>query len=751
MTTNIGSIGVGMNVNLAEFEAGLRKATELAGSQAQLMSAEMKRTSREGAESLRLIDEAIGVHISRPVTRILAQEFPALAQGLQSLLGAGVFGAVAIAGVEAFKKISESIDKAHEAEDKYAESSRHASETIETTLGGLRNKLAEISGDHVLKFAVQGAEEAKRAINEMSRAMQEAAKDAEKAGSFWTRFWSGVGNIAENVGRGASKLTNDFAASGPLTFFGLFGSSAKDSTQQIENMKDALKDMRTDLEIALNADAVKGTHTSLILLQNDVKAATAYLDDMKKAGDAAGKSLAQDAVDFFTNAKAAAELSKQIADTDAANAAQKQAEEQHKETVREFQLAAKDYNLAANALFEVMGAIDKAAGSALSDSANRFKELQKVYGSVVEVAPPPGAPQLADQAELDKISGTDVASQTEAWKKAGQVLASIETPAQKYAVQLEILQTLEDKGRISAQQMAEAHAKLDQEMLKDANHVHQMQEELQKLLERSDNASDGLKAFFLQLQINGAESGKFTFEILTKGLQGFNDEVVKGILTGKEHWKDYFRSLEEMALKFFLNRSEGSLILGLRQLFPDSTNPNANSTNASSSNGNALPGGITAAIAKSLLGQGSTTGSTALVTAAATLQSGATQLIAAATQLQAAATALSTNGVAGGGGLGEIFSGFPGFAGGTDDAPGGFSWVAEQGPELVNLPAGSSVTPMSSLRPGGGDQHFYIDAKGAELGVEEKIVRALQAAEPRFIGKALANFTEVQRRTAGQH
>ena len=91
------------------------------------------------------------------------------------------------------------------------------------------------------------------------------------------------------------------------------------------------------------------------------------------------------------------------------------------------------------------------------------------------------------------------------------------------------------------------------------------------------------------------------------------------------------------------------------------------------------------------------------------------------------------------------------FASGTDDAPGGLAWVGEQGPELLNLPGGTSVTPNASMRSsGGGDNHYYIDAKGAEIGVEEKIVRALQAAEPRFIGKAITNFSEIQRRTASR-
>jgi hypothetical protein len=59
--------------------------------------------------------------------------------------------------------------------------------------------------------------------------------------------------------------------------------------------------------------------------------------------------------------------------------------------------------------------------------------------------------------------------------------------------------------------------------------------------------------------------------------------------------------------------------------------------------------------------------------------------------------------------IGGLFSGFgsggfsiPGFANGTNFAPGGLALVGERGPELVNLPRGSQVIPNSQLRDGGG-------------------------------------------------
>ncbi|YCI04039.1 tail length tape measure protein [Ensifer sp. D2-11] len=47
--------------------------------------------------------------------------------------------------------------------------------------------------------------------------------------------------------------------------------------------------------------------------------------------------------------------------------------------------------------------------------------------------------------------------------------------------------------------------------------------------------------------------------------------------------------------------------------------------------------------------------------------------------------------------LGNFLHGIPGFAAGTNFAPGGLAIVGEKGPELVNLPRGSSVTPNHRL------------------------------------------------------
>lgn len=47
-----------------------------------------------------------------------------------------------------------------------------------------------------------------------------------------------------------------------------------------------------------------------------------------------------------------------------------------------------------------------------------------------------------------------------------------------------------------------------------------------------------------------------------------------------------------------------------------------------------------------------------------------------------------------------------GNASGTNNWPGGFTWVGERGPEIVNLPKGSEVIPNHSSNPGGNSYHI---------------------------------------------
>jgi phage-related protein len=51
---------------------------------------------------------------------------------------------------------------------------------------------------------------------------------------------------------------------------------------------------------------------------------------------------------------------------------------------------------------------------------------------------------------------------------------------------------------------------------------------------------------------------------------------------------------------------------------------------------------------------------------------------------------------AAGSALGGVLSHIPGFAEGTDDAPGGLAWVGEHGPELMMVPQHATIYPSGT-------------------------------------------------------
>jgi hypothetical protein len=79
----------------------------------------------------------------------------------------------------------------------------------------------------------------------------------------------------------------------------------------------------------------------------------------------------------------------------------------------------------------------------------------------------------------------------------------------------------------------------------------------------------------------------------------------------------------------------------------------------------------------------------------------------------------------------------PGFAEGTDFAPGGLAWVGERGKELVNLPRGSQVIPNGRATGGSTFAPVYqINAAGADSGTVARIQSVLERHAKAIAGQA---------------
>jgi hypothetical protein len=749
MSNNLATIFVGLGYDLSALEKGAPEAFRLINQTTAGMSAEMKRASREGAESFRLIDEALGIHVSRPLTRLLTQEFPGFAKGLQSLLGAGVVGALGVAGFEFFDKIAKSIDQAEKAEQEFAAATQKTNEVFADAMASYEkaDKLRSLSGLNLELFKIDSSsiEEERKRIDGLADALEKEAKAAVDAKSPWTEFLAGLSEEMHGLG-------------------------SLNSTLGAESINAKLGEFQKKYDDLSRTDALKGTHQAADSVNTALSQAKTTLSTMQgmklngldqtineigkwvKPGIDRGAGYSQKEIDAqaaYIEGLEKIQRLQSAADSDQAkkDAAARAADamERQKEAIRELQGDLKSYNDEANKTWEnwmkINAELEKAAGvdfsTKTSTGAGTLGGRAGALPLLTQAAPPPGAPGLADAEELQKV--TD--DQNESWKKAGEIVAGLETPLEKYNAQLAILKELEDQGRVSTAQFAQAQQNLQEELAKSEQAV-------EKLL-KSGGAAGGLQAFLMQLAGQGTKGadGQAVFDMLNRGLQGFEDETAKALTGAKTNWSSFFESLNQMGLKFVMNKVTAQLFQGFEK----------------------------SGLAKSLgldkvLSHGAGQASTVAAENANTTATAAnTQAILALTQSMFASRASGSGGFspfgslgigAGGGdaaealgssGDGAVSAGAAGgmwsFASGTDYAPGGMSLVGEEGPELVNLPTGASVTPNSMLRSGGITFHNHIDARGGEIGVEEKISRALTAAAPQIIMRAVVASSEVAKRT----
>ena len=106
----------------------------------------------------------------------------------------------------------------------------------------------------------------------------------------------------------------------------------------------------------------------------------------------------------------------------------------------------------------------------------------------------------------------------------------------------------------------------------------------------------------------------------------------------------------------------------------------------------------------------------------------------------------------------SLFSGgkakIPGFATGTNFAPGGLAMVGEKGPELVNLPRGSQVIPNVSLPKVGkamgssvsAPVSIAIDARGADAEGLARVNRELARLKAEIPGTVVTTVKDAQKR-----
>lgn len=748
MSTNVGSISVGMNVDLAQFQAGMSKATDLARSNTALMSAEMRTQSREGAESLRLIDEAIGVHISRPLTRVIAQ-IPGVGAALQDLFAISATAAIGGVLIEGLERIGKKIEEVREKPLEIAESWNKVSATFDASTASFEKTINSIEA-HIVSLTSGKLAALNLELKNLGTTALEAQKGTDSLfTSIEAALKKGQPGFIDNLLGNAGDLLDRF------------NQKFRPQAAEVDQLNEHFRSLKLYIDQAFQADAINKTHDALTLINKSLEEEQDKLlgiQNLNRVGKSSDEAVAsqQAVVGYLVYA---ASLAQQSSTEDAAERHAKNLDIE-KEKLGEVIEELKSYNEAKDALNKKFLADSllvsdyppeaEAARRKLNDAS--FQELNKRSRAAdKEFAPyfdntkdktlaPAGPPPTSDQEELIKIQ-LDL---NEARRKAAEVLTQIETPTQKYAVAQQTLNVLLKDGLISRRQYDDALAQADQRETLAEEHLRKLNEELIKAASNSTSAAAGVKAFYLQLQIDAAQNGKFAFDFLSQGVKGFEDTFTKSLTlvsrNSREHtieirrmWSELFTSLEDQALKFALNKSIAAV---LGQV--------ANSS-IGKSIGSALGIGGSATGTASLQAAGTT-----LLTAGTTLVASGATLTAASTTLLSAATALAA-GAAGGTGSADfasLFNSLIPHAAGGDVTPGQGYLVGEQGPEPFFPTSGGTILPHSAL--GGSQQTTYIDARGADASVEQRIHRAMLASEDRAVARSVTMNTEIGKRRPGR-
>jgi hypothetical protein len=825
-SVNVGSIAAKFGLDSGEFLEKLRGVSGATALFSDQMKREMKETSREGLESLHLLSEGLGLHVSRPLARLLTQEFPAFAQGMQALLGGAAFGAIAAVGVETFERISKAIENARKSQADLKKATSDLEQSFQGALGSyeqsdtkIRAHISAMSGDQNAEFKFklqeinsQGIEEAQKRVDKLAEAQLKEAEASTKAASAYTRFLDAIGTVGHEM----------------------FSSNA---TLGAEKIDQKLGELQEKFDHLSRIDFLKGTNEAAKQLNSELTAAEAKLTEMQAKQTAmrgrdqivvngfvapAAGAISQEeidkqrqVIDFLkqrNELETAAATNSDLRTSEAKQeeAARRAADAMHDQVVAGEKLAAlykemgsslsklepetdpmkkldaeiASFRSTAEADFRAIGltaASSLAMRSALEGLDSYEKKLDdlkiKLEGDILakqaldllgkpipgigketptqgfqftSAAAPTasmGVPKVfptlgiggTTAAQFDVFS-QDILAQN---KLVAAAFEDAVTPAQQYQLKLQELRlafaSLQAPLKDSKEAQLAFNAALDKLSAAETGaqlHLQELQKKLDEMLSHSTSAGDGIKAFFLQLQVEGAQNGRAAFELLNQGLKGFEDQLTKAVFTGKAHWKELFRSMGEEAFKFALNKD----LAGMFQML--------SGTSVGKSSGLAglipgLTGGTTAAGAAGHMA--AETANTTAVTA----NTSALMTLATKMAVSGASGIPFLGGGAGGGGGDAI----PFFAEGGDATPGSTFISGESGAEQVDLDrsGGAHITPLGISSAKSGDTIHYYDQRGAvvtdDLMRKGDAMRMMAHTKMQAVGEAVANMSEIQRRT----
>jgi len=357
---------------------------------------------------------------------------------------------------------------------------------------------------------------------------------------------------------------------------------------------------------------------------------------------------------------------------------------------------------------------------ALNKENEAYKELAKVIAEVQQAQDKAAESQakslqsyneaaLAIQKQTGMISGYDYATQ----------VANVH--AQEYAANMDALQKALGGQTPGSAGATNAQAAIDKA---NADRAVQVMQDASAMAAQSwSGALKNANAEFVQ---SAQDSASQVVALYKQTVDGFNSDIANKAVTGKGNFAGTFRSLGTSLAGDGLKRVEAPILGSLGMGKPDGSRSNPIAV---------LVVGTTFGMGGSIIPGGSTSSIASLMSTASPAIGG-------------------TSSTSSSGGVGGFFSTLLGIGanvvghlavGGGVQNPGTYE-VGEAGPEYLNLPAGSSVTPHSAI---GANAYYTIQvANGVTPEETDMRVRAaLQQAHPHIVRSSVQAMHEHQKRT----
>lgn len=213
-TLNVGSMAARLGLDPSEFLDKMKGVQGFNGFVSGQMAREWKQAGRDGQEGMRLIDEALGIHVARPVARIVSETFPALGKAMSAILPGVAFSALGFAILEFGEHIARKMEEAKKKQEEYNEAVRKGQEIVaeaaashEKTMDSLRAKIARLQGDSAGEAFFKGREADAESVDKLAKYVDKVTDSLRKqqaAAAALMPWWAALGRAWNAIATGVT-------------------------------------------------------------------------------------------------------------------------------------------------------------------------------------------------------------------------------------------------------------------------------------------------------------------------------------------------------------------------------------------------------------------------------------------------------------------------------------------------------------------------------------------------------------------